>query len=78
MMSLVGTWMGDCSSCCLSAATNPLSWLDLITGCWLCIDVELAIGECRLEQHLGPPTDDVKLGWKSQKSSQVTPCGPAG
>ena len=29
--SSVSTWMGDCSKCCLSAATNPLSWLDLIS-----------------------------------------------
>ena len=44
--------MGDLFKCCLSVAANPESRLDLIsrvlcTGCWLCVDAELAVGQCR-------------------------------
>ena len=46
------------------------------TGCWLCVDAELAIGKCRLEgarklwfkQPLAPPAEDVNLDRKSQQT----------
>ena len=36
---------GRLFECCLSAAANPENRLDLITGCWLCVDAELVIGQ---------------------------------
>ena len=53
-----------------------LTLLDLVsrllfTGCWLCVDAEFAIGQCRLgvrarnlwsEQPLAPPAEDVMAG----------------
>ena len=44
---------GRLFKCRLSVAANPESWVDLnsptlFTGCWLCVDAELAIEQCTL------------------------------
>ena len=59
----------------LIVAVNPKSRQDWIscpyTGCWHCVDAELAIGQCRFsggarnlwsEQPLAPPAEDVITG----------------
>ena len=60
MLSSDSTWMGDCWSVVWLLLLTLKSRLDLIsrvlfTGCWLCVDAELAIGQCRL----GPLTEPV-------------------
>ena len=60
MLSLAGPWMGGCFKCWVSAAVR-------YTGCWPCVDAELAIGQYTAggaqnlwsEQPLESPSEDV-------------------
>ena len=60
MLIAVSTWMGDSrSSVARVLLLNLKSRLDLIsrvlfTGCWLCVDAVLAIGQCRLVPGMEP------------------------
>ena len=47
-MSSLSTWMGDSGSSVFCVLLLDLISRDLYTGCWLCVDAELAIGQCRL------------------------------
>ena len=57
MLSSVSTWMGESgSSVALVLLITHKGRLDLIsrvlfTGCWFCVDAELAIGQYRLGVH---------------------------
>ena len=58
------------SECCCSTLKSARFDLPSYTGCWLCVDAELSIGQCRLggaqslwsEQSLAPPAEDVTTG----------------
>ena len=63
-LSSVSTWVGYGSNVARVLLITVKRRLDLIfrvlfTGCWLCVDAELAIGQCRLGECTG-----LKKQWK--------------